>query len=190
MLVQMPRLPRFHSLAALAVLNVAVLVAAPACSSTRDLEASAPSSTIRDLGNDPLVDDEGLASGSQGAAEIQKIIDRLVASNDPCAILTQKDIRGLKIDATTLASSSARKTLAAGVVQVYDHVIRIVPDAGIKPSLEVQKSTFVQVLDVVERYTANPTSQEGNDEIRALVTGPDFVKAQTQVANWTNTNCG
>ena len=69
-----------------------------------------------------------------------------VPGNDVCAILTQKDIKGLKIDATTLASSSARRTLASGVVQVYDHVIQIVPDPAIKPALEVQKSTFVQVL--------------------------------------------
>lgn len=185
-----PLAARLRARAALVLVPLLVAVPLAACSSTTDLDSEAPGTTIRDLGDDPLVDDEGLTSGSQGAQAIQRIIDRLVASNDPCAILTQKDIKGLKIDATTLASSSARRTLAAGVVQVYDHVIQIVTDPTVKPALEVQKSTFVQVLDVVERYTANPTSQEGNAQIQALVTGEDFVKAQGQVSDWTNANCG
>lgn len=167
------------------------LLAAVGCSSSRDVETSeGTKTTIRDLGDEELVDEDGLLSGSQGAKEIQRIIDKLLASNDPCAILTQKDIKGLKIDATTLASSAARVTLASGVIQVYDHVKAIVVDESVKPALEVQKSTFVKVLDIVERYTANPTSKEGNDQIQALVTGEDFVKAQSTVSAWTYTNCG
>ena len=161
-----------------------------ACSSSRDVDsADATKTTIRKLDDGPLVDEDGLLGGSQGAKEIQRIIDRLLASNDPCAILTQKDIKGLKIDAATLASSSARQTLASGVIQVYDHVIQIVPDASVKPALGVQRDTFVKVLDVVERYTANPTSKEGNDQITALVTGEEFVKAQSAVSGWTYQNC-
>lgn len=171
-------------------LIVATAVVPVACSSSRDIESAGETkTTIRDLGDDELVDEEALLSGSQGAKEIQKIIDRLVASNDACAILTQKDIKGLKIDATTLASSSARKTLAAGVVKVYDHIIQIVPDAAIKPYLGTQRDTFVQVLDIVERYTANPTSKEGNDQIEALISGDKFVQAQSAVSGWTYQNC-
>lgn len=161
-----------------------------ACSSSRDIEtAGETKTTIRDLGDEDLVDEDALISGSQGAKEIQKIIDRLVASNDACAILTQKDIKGLNIDATTLASSAARKTLAAGVVKVYDHIIQIVPDAAVKPYLGTQRDTFVQVLDIVERYTANPTSKEGNDQIQALISGDKFVQAQSAVSGWTFSNC-
>src|SRR4051812_44651454 len=109
---------------------------------------------------------------------MQKIIDRLLASNDACAILTQKDVKGYRIDATTLASSAARQVLARGVIDVYDHLIDIVNDDGIKPALQRQRDTFVQILQIVDRYTANPTSKQGNDQIRALSTGPEFVKAQ------------
>jgi len=169
---------------------VATTALLAACSSSRDIEgADGVTETTRDLGDDPLVDEDELTSGSQSAKEIQRIIDRLVAGTDPCAILTQKDIKGLKIDATALASSAARQTLATGVIRVYDHVIQLVTDASVKPALEVQRDTFVQILDIVERYTANPTSQEGNDQIRALISGEAFVKAQSQVAGWTNANC-
>lgn len=176
----------------LAVVLVVVSTGLPvACSSTREIDsADVTKTTIRDLGNEDLVDEDGLLSASQGAKEIQRIVDRLVASNDACAILTQKDIKGLKIDATTLASSSARQTLANGVVRVYDHVIQIVPDPAIKPSLGVQRDTFVKVLDVVERYTANPTSKEGNDQIQSLVTSSAFINAQSAVSAWTYQHCG
>jgi len=171
---------------------LSLLIVTPVgCSSSRDIESSdGTKTTIRDLGDDDLVDeDDALAGGSQGAKEIQKIIDKLLASTDPCAILTQKDIKGLKIDATTLASSSARQTLAQGVIDVYGHLIQIVPDAAVKPALETQRDTFVQVLDIVERYTANPTSKQGNDQIQALVTGETFVKAESTVSGWTYANC-
>ena len=172
------------------LLLVAIATVPSACSSTKDIESSGETkTTIRDLGGDLVDPDDSLTGGSAGAKAIQKIIDRLVASNDPCAILTQKDIKGLKIDPTTLASSGVRKVLTQGVIDVYDHVINIVPDPGLKPSLVVQRDTFVQVLDIVERYTANPASKQGNDQITALITADSFVKAQSTVSGWTYTNC-
>jgi len=179
---------RFRSVGlALAVVWAISLVG---CSSSRDIEADeATGTTIRDLGDDSLVDDEGLVGGSQAAAEIQRIVDRLLASNDACAILSQKDLKGMTIDPTSLASSAARRTLAQGVLDVYDHLVRIIPDASIKPALQTQQQTFVQVLEVVERYTANPTSKEGNDQIQALVTDSDFVTAESTVSAWTYQNC-
>jgi hypothetical protein len=175
----------------LSTVVLAAMVAVPAaCASTKDIESSDQTkSTIRDLGGDLVDPDDVIASGSAGAREIQKIIDRLVASNDACAILTQKDVKGLKIDPTTLASSSARQALTKGVIAVYDHLIDIVPDAAVKPALVTQRDTFVQVLDLVERYTANPTSKQGNDQIQALITGDAFVKAATAVSSWTYANC-
>ena len=171
------------------VLLVAVIVAV-GCSSSRDLESSEqPGTTIRDLGEE-LVEDEALVGGSEGAKEMQRIIDRLLASNDACAILTQKDIQGYKIDATTLASSSARQILANGVVDVYDHLIELVTDPAVTPALQVQRDTFGQVLEIVDRYTANPTSKQGNDQIQALITGETFVRAESAVSTWTFQNCG
>ncbi|MFN8053134.1 MAG: hypothetical protein U0Q22_16935 [Acidimicrobiales bacterium] len=175
---------------AIGVLLAAAVVAAPACSSTRDLDsADQTGTTIRKLADD-LVDEDPLTGGSAGAKELKKIIDRLVASNDPCAILTQKDIKGYQLDPTTLASSSARQTLAQGVVDVYDHLIKIVPDTTITPALQKQRDTFVQVLGIIDRYAANPTSKQSNDQIQALLTGTDFVQAQNAVSTWTYTNCG
>lgn len=173
--------------AAVALTTVIALTAG--CSSSRDLESAAQTgTTIRDLGEE-LVEDEALIVGSEGAKEMQKIIDRLLASNDACAILTQKDIKGYKIDATALASSSARQVLANGVVDVYDHLIALVTDASVKPALQTQRDTFGQVLSVVDRYTANPTSAEANDQIQALVTGEEFVRAESAVSTWTFQNC-
>lgn len=170
-------------------LVVLVGLVGPACSSTRDLESAEPTgTTIRDLGEE-LVEDEALVGGSEGAKEMQRIIDRLLASNDACAILTQKDIKGYKIDATTLASSSARQILANGVVDVYDHLITLVTDPTVKPALQVQRDTFGQVLEIVDRYTANPTSKQGNDQIQALITGETFVRAESAVSAWTFQNC-
>jgi hypothetical protein len=176
--------------AVVALLTVGMaLIAGPACSSSRDLESAANTgTTIRRLADD-IEDDEALAGGSEGAQEMQKIIDQLLASNDPCAILTQKDVKGYEIDATTLASSAARRVLTNGVIDVYDHLIVIVPDDAIKPALQAQRDTFVQVLEVVDRYAANPTAKQGNDQINTLMTGEDFVRAQSAVAGWTSANC-
>jgi hypothetical protein len=175
---------------AVALLAVAPLTATMAgCSSTRDLGSEGETkTTIRKIADD--AGDEGaLAGGSQGAKEMQKIINRLLASNDPCAILTQKDVKGFSIDATALASATAREVLARGVIDVYDHLLDIVGDDAIKPALQKQRDTFVEILQIVDRYTANPTSKQGNDQIRALSTGPEFVKAQHDVDNWTYQHC-
>ena len=95
------------------------------------------------------------------------------------------------LDIETVATpwTEAVSRLAAGVVKVYDHIIQIVPDAAVKPYLGTQRDTFVQVLDIVERYTANPTSKEGNDQIEALISGDKFVQAQSAVSGWTYQNC-
>lgn len=169
---------------------LAVLALAPACSSTRQLSSDERiPTTIRRLPDDGD-DAEALAGGSEGARQIQEMIDRLLASDDPCAILTQRDVKGFQLDATTLASSSARRVLTKGVVDVYDHLLALVTDATVRPALQVQRDTFVQVLDLVDRYAANPTSQQGNDQIRALTTGDAFVRAQDVVGGWTVANCG
>jgi hypothetical protein len=176
----------------LAALTLALLLAAAtavSCSESRDLGATGRTKTTIRRVDDPDADEDALAGGSAGAREMQKIIDRLVASNDPCAILTQKDVKGYQIDATTLASTATRKVLATGVIDVYDHLVDIIGDPSVRPALEKQRDTFVQVLEIVNRYTANPTSKQGDDQIRALTTGPEFVAAQNAVATWTINNC-
>lgn len=181
---------RSAPLGALLLAGLLVCLVAPSCSSSRDLVTDRQTgTTIRVLRDDGSGDD-AIAGGSEGARQIQEIIDRLVQSDDACAILTQKDVRGYQIDATTLASSSARRVLTNGVIAVYDHLIKIMKDRAVVPALQSQRDTFVQVLDVVDRYAANPTAKQGNEQINALLTGDAFVQAQNQVAVWTSTNCG
>lgn len=184
--------PARRATAARRVLAVALTTVVPfvaACSSTKDLESGARTkTTIRDLGED-LIDDESVAGGSEGERKLQRVMDQLVASPDPCAILTQNGIQGYSIDPTILASSRARQTLTRGVIDVYNHLLDIIPDPAVKPALVVQRDTFVEVLDVVERYTANPSSKQGNEQIAELVKGEEFVEAATSVSSWTLANC-
>jgi outer membrane murein-binding lipoprotein Lpp len=161
------------------------------CSSSRDLDASVDlTSTTRKLSDAEIPDDDALVSGSAAVAALQELIDRLLASNDACAILTQRDIKDAQLDPTTLASSAARKTLTKGVIEVYDHVIAIVTDQAVKVPLRVQRDAFVEVLDVVDRYSTNPTSKDANAEITNITRGPEFVAAQSAVQAWQFANCG
>ena len=172
-----------------ALLIALLMVAAFGCASTRELESEGETkSTIRDLG-DELPEDDAMAGGSDAAAAMQTIIDKMLASDDACAILTQKVIEGYQIDPTSLASTAARQVLASGVVDVYNHLIAIVNDDKVRPPLTVQRDTFTQVLDLVDRYAANPASKTGNDQIKALVEGQDFVSAANGVSAWTYANC-
>ena len=166
-----------------------LLVATVGCSSSRDVayDETTPT-TIRRLPGAGL-DEANLAGGSAAAKDMQRVIDRLVASNDPCAILTQKEVKGYQIDPSSLASSDVLEVLANGVIDIYDHLVVIVPDPGVVPALRTQRDTFVRVLDVVDRYAANPTSKDGTTQIRSLTQGSDFVKAGSTVSAWTYSHC-
>lgn len=176
-------------------IGAAALVAALAatgCSSTRELSADrSTETTIRRLPDDELLDEEALETGSAAARSMEAIVAKLLASNDPCAILTQQEIRGYNIDATALAGSAVRQTMARGVVSVYNHTINVVPQTEdqLIAALRVQRDTFVQVLDVVDRYSSNPTSRQGNQQIENLVRSDQFVKASEAVNGWIYQNC-
>ena len=174
------------------VAALVVALAATGCSSTRELAADrGTETTIRRLPDDELLDEEALETGSAAARSMDAIVAKLLASNDPCAILTQQEIRGYNIDATALAGSAVRQTMARGVVSVYNHTINVVPqtDEQLIAALRVQRDTFVQVLDVVDRYSANPTSRQGNQQIENLVRSDQFVKASEAVNGWIYQNC-
>lgn len=173
-------------------LGVAALVVAAmvlgGCSSSRDLpKGESNGQTLPTLADDGGGDT--LASASAAAKRLQAVIDKLLAEDDACKILTRQDLSDLRIDPTSLASSSARKVLSQGVVDVYDHLMEIIVDPSVDPALQAQRDSFVRVLDIVERNTANPSSKVASDQIRAIVSAPAYVSAGDAVAAWTYANC-
>lgn len=174
------------------VLTAVMAVVFTGCTTTKDLPGErSTETTIRRLPDDELLDEAALETGSAAAKNLQAIINRLLTSNDPCAILTQQAIKGYTIDATSLAGSAVRRTMASGVVDVYNHTINLVPanESTLIAALRVQRDTFVQVLEVVDRYSANPTSTQGNDQIAQLVQSDQFVKASDAVNLWVYSSC-
>lgn len=165
-----------------------LLVLLSGCSTTRDLDATnaGPSTTRRLEGGPGSGENIG---GSVAAKRMQTLIDQLVAEQDPCAILTQKDVAMTQIDPTTFLSAEARRVLASGVVDVYDHLATLIADPSVQPALRTQKETFTGVLGIVERYSSNPTSREQTEQIKALTEGPAAVAAQSSISAWVVSNC-
>ena len=185
----MAETPRSPALLLASISVVAALVMLVGCSSTSDIATSrATSSTVRIAPDAALNGGGGLSSGSEATRQLQAAIDKLAASNDVCAVLTQRDVKGMKLDSTTLASTEARRVLSAGVVKIYNHLVQI-GDAAIKGALQVQRDTFVSVLDLVDRYTAASSSKQGNEEIQALTQAPQFLAAQQVVTTWIAGHC-
>ncbi len=177
------------------VLIGAILVAlgaAPlACSRSTDIEGGirATTTTSKSPGTTDPLDAEALASGSEAIRKLQSIIDGMLASNDPCAILTQRDIEENQLDPSIFTSSSARKVVTAGLVDVYDHLIAISPPQITSP-LTAQKAVLVEILGVVEQFASS-----GGDDTRAtrqinsLVSAPGYLAAQAQLTAWVSANC-
>ena len=170
------------------LLGIAVLcLAVVGCSTTDEIDFTGqrpkdPTTTV-----DPL---DGVAStaGAAGVAELRLLVDRLVASGDVCAILTQRDVAQNKLDPTIFTSAAARRVLASGLVKVFDHLL-VISDPVILPSLQAEKDVFAKVLDVVDRYSNNPGSAGATSEINSLVDSPGFLTAQQQLNLWITANC-
>jgi hypothetical protein len=175
----------------LILVTLAVLAASPiACSRSTDIE-SAPRSTTtseRMPGTTDPLDADALASGSEAIRELQAIVDGMLASNDPCAILTQRGVEGNELDPSVFTSSAARKVVTTGLIDVYDHLITISPP-DITAPLSAQKSVLVEVLSVVDRYAASGDDTRATDQINQLVSAPGYLAAQTQLTAWVSANC-
>jgi hypothetical protein len=174
----------------LILLTLAVLAAAPgACSRSTDIESAPQTTTTRKSPGttDPL-DADALASGSEAIRKLQSIIDGMLASKDPCAILTQRDIDANQLDPSIFTSSSARKVVTAGLIDVYDHLISIAPP-DITSALTSQKAVLTEVLAVVERYAASGDDTKATQQINGLVSAPGYLAAQSQLTAWVSANC-
>lgn len=170
------------------VLLAALALVVAGCSRTDDLGEGRTATTVRVVGDD--VEREGdLADTSEAARQMQTLVDRLLDSDDACAILTQREASAVQLDPTALLSGSARRVLAEGIVSIYDHLVDLVDDPTVKPALVVQRQTFTQVLDIVDRYADSPTSERGADEIQALSSTPEFLAASQTVNDWVRANC-
>jgi len=170
------------------VLGVVLLcMAVGACSSTEEVnfDPTAPKATTTTA--DPL-DGSAVASGAAGVAQLQSLIDRLLASKDVCAILTQRDVAENKLDPTLFTTTAARRVLAQGLIAVFDHLIQI-GDPTITSALQAEKEVFSKVLDVVDRYANNPNESKATAEINSLVDSAGFLNAQTTLNAWITTNC-
>ena len=169
----------------LVVALMAGLIMIGGCSQTEDLGFAASSTTLR------LVDDDDLSGDatSASAEQVQTVVDRLLDTDDACAILTQSAIASVSLEPTALLSASARRVLAQGIVDIYAHVTELVPDPAVRPALQVQSNTFAQVLSVVDRYADSPNSARGATEIQTLSEAPDFVAASQTVSTWVSANC-
>jgi len=180
-----------RSVAAVA-LALALPLGSAACSETRTLEggAEATSTTVRLLEEERGEFDEGLRTGSEAAAEIQRWINDLVTETDPCSILSQKVVQDRSFDPTVLASAAARKALAEGYVQVINHLVALIDDPAVTPALVVQRDSATEILDIVDRYAANPTSREGARQIDAVTAAPAYVEAEATISRWVISNCG
>jgi len=172
------------------VVAAAVLAAVVAvgCSRTDEMTQGRSETTLRIVDDDVSADGD-LGDASEAARQMQVLVDRLLDSDDACAILTQREAAEVQLDPTVLLSSSARRVLAEGIVAVYQHLVTLVDDPTVKPALVVQQQTFAQVLDIVDRYADSPTSERGADEVQALASTPEFLAASQTVATWVTANC-
>jgi hypothetical protein len=159
-----------------------------ACSSTTELDSAAPTTTNPPKAQVDPLDEAGGVIGAAGIQQLQDLVDRLLASNDPCAILTQRDVQGNQLDPTLFTSSAARQVLASGLIDVYDHLIQISP-VVIRQALTDQKAVFAQILDVVDRYANSPNDPGATTQIEDLLSQPGMVSAQQQINAFIQQNC-
>lgn len=165
--------------------------AAVGCTRTRDVDLSdTTSTTIRRISDDRLADAGSVAS-AEAVGQVQALVNRLLGVDDPCAILNENAFQDYTLDGSSLASSAVRRALSSGVTAVYNHTINLIPqdDSTMIAALRVQRETLIDVLDVVDRYATNPTSNEAANQVRTLVTGEEFVKSAEVISLWLGSNC-
>lgn len=131
---------------------------------------------------------KAIVGGAETIDQINVIIDKLLASDDACAILTQQTVADYKIDPSALASPEVFVQLSSGLSRVFDHLIEIT-DATLRAPLQTEKKALAQVLDVVNRYIDNPTDAAATDQIKAIASAPEFVSASTALSLWASENC-
>lgn len=172
------------------LLSALVVVAglSGACSRSTDIEGSPVTTTEKAPATTDPLDSDALITGSEAVAQLQALIDSMLATKDPCAVLTQRDIEANKLDPSLFTSSAARRVVTEGLIDVYDHLISISP-AAITSALQSQKVVLVEVLGVVERYAADPTNAKATTEIDNLVSAPGYLAAQNQLTSWVSANC-
>jgi len=175
------------SVLAAGLLSVVVLGAA-SCSTSREIPPYADEGFHRTTTTGDPLDGAELASGAAGVEELQRLFDRLLASNDPCAILTQRDVAENRLDPTVFTDPGARRVLADGLVRVFDHLISIAPPT-ITAALQAEKDVFSQVLEVVDRYATNPNDPGATDEIEVLVNSQQFLASGQQISQFVSTSC-
>jgi hypothetical protein len=179
--------PRIHVIAV--VLAVSLPVVALGCSRTTDLGTdTATTTTVRHAATTDPLDKQSLETGQAAIAKLQAIVNGMLASNDVCAILTQKDVPKNQLDPSLLTSASARKVLSNGLIKVFDHLIAIGP-AELQQAFTDQKQIFSQVLTVVNQYANDPSSSQATEQISTLVQSPGYIAAQAQVTAWVSQNC-
>ncbi len=161
-----------------------------ACTDSEDLEVGGLPAVDpnRSTTTEDIDGNKGLVGGAETVEQINAIIDQLLASDDACAILTQKTVADYKIDPTALASPEVFAQLSSGLAQVFDHLMEIT-DATLRVPLQTEKKALAQVLDVVNRYIDNPTDAAATDQIRAIASAPEFVSASTAISLWASENC-
>lgn len=174
----------------LLALVVGASLSVVACTDSEDLELGGlpaidpnRSTTTQDIDGN-----KGLVGGAETVEQINALISKLLASNDACSILTQKEVADYKIDPTALASPEVFAQLSTGLAQVFDHLIEIT-DASIRVPLQTEKKALAQVLDVVNRYIDNPSDAGATDQIKAIAAAPEFVSASTAISLWASENC-
>lgn len=167
---------------------VALGGAVASCSTSTDIEGSPVTTTEKaPKPTDPL-DSDALVTGSEAVAQLQALVDSMLATQDPCAVLTQRDLKENRLDPSLFTSAAARRVVAKGLVSVYDHLIQISP-AAITSALQSQKAVLVEVLAVVDQYANDPTGTKATKEIDRLVNAPGYLAAQTQLTTWVSGNC-
>ncbi len=164
------------------------LLAAAGCRTSKEIPPYADEGFHRPTTTEDPLEGAELASGAAGLEELQRIFDRLLASNDPCAILTQQDLAENRLDPTVFTDPAARRLLADGLVRVFDHLISISPPT-ITSALEAERDVFSDVLEVVDRYATNPTGAGATDEIEVLVNSQQFLAAGQQISQFVSTSC-
>lgn len=179
---RMSHFTRFFSIS----LTVLMLIGVLGCTSSREITVNAdPEQTTT---TEEPIDDDALGSGVEGIAQLQALVDRLLADDDVCSVLAQRNSDSNQLDPSLFLSTRARQVLTKGLVQIMDHLISI-SDASIRSAFETQKAAFVQVLDVVDRFANNPNDPRSVSAIQSLVQAPDFVQSQQVISQWSAANC-
>lgn len=169
-------------------LAVAVVGSAVSCSRSTEIEGTPVTTTEKaPRPTDPLESD-ALVTGSEAVAQLQALVNSMLATQDPCAVLTQRDIEANRLDPSLFTSAAARRVVTKGLIDVYDHLISISP-AAITSALQAQKSVLLEVLAVVDQYANDPSGTKATKEINRLVSAPGYLAAQTQLTSWVSANC-